>query len=95
VSRAVPPCRDIHSDCRSDNVDYNALKHLLKVHTTRDQGQAVAIPGHVDTALQKFEEQFFNELQNQHDRVELFVTSKADEVNRRLRKDSQSPALII
>lgn len=69
---------------RAYNVDYNALKHLVKVNTTRDQAQAVAIPGQVDTALQNFEAQFFSELSNQHDRAELFVTSKADEICRRL-----------
>ncbi|TVY88260.1 Uncharacterized protein LAWI1_G006324, partial [Lachnellula willkommii] len=69
---------------RAYNVDYNALKHLLKVNTTKNQGQAVAIPGHVDSALDRFEEKFFEELYNQHDRVELFVSSKADEISRRL-----------
>ncbi|TVY22307.1 Uncharacterized protein LHYA1_G008723 [Lachnellula hyalina] len=69
---------------RAYNVDYNALKHLLKVNTSKNQGQAVAIPGHVDSALRRFEEKFFEELVNQHDRVELFVSSKADEISRRL-----------
>lgn len=66
------------------NVDYNELKNLIKVHTTKDQGQAIAIPGQADTALAKFEDVFFNELYNQHDRVDLFVKSKADEIGRRL-----------
>jgi hypothetical protein len=69
-----------------DNIDYNELKHLIKVNTTRDQGQAMTIPGHGDTALQKFENLFFAELWNQHDRVDLFVKSKADEYSRRLRE---------
>lgn len=34
--------------------------------------------------MTKFEEFFFNELSDQHDRVDLFVTSKADEISRRL-----------
>jgi hypothetical protein len=34
--------------------------------------------------LEKFEEQFFNELRNQHDRVDLFVKSKSFEINSRL-----------
>jgi hypothetical protein len=59
---------------------------LIKVNTTKDQGTAIAIPGQVDPALARFEEQFFNELANQHDRVDLFVKSKADEIDRRLRK---------
>jgi hypothetical protein len=70
----------------SDNVDYNELKYLIKVNTTRDQAQAIAIPGHVDSTLQKFENLFFAELWNQHDRVDLFVKSKADEYGRRLRQ---------
>lgn len=69
----------------ADNVDYNELKNLIKVNTTKDQGQAIAIPGQPDTALAKFEDTFFNELYNQHDRVDLFVKSKADEIRRRLR----------
>lgn len=68
------------------NLDYNALKHLIKVNTTRDQATGIAIPGQADTALQKFEESFFLELHNQHDRVDLFVQDKAGEVHRRLRK---------
>jgi hypothetical protein len=96
VSLKLPQSAVRHSsDNRLDNVDYNALKHLLKVNTTRDQGQAVAIPGHVDAALHKFEEKFFNELYNQHDRVELFVPSKADEISRRLRKSSQLSKFIV
>ncbi|KAM0254949.1 hypothetical protein ACHAQJ_006257 [Trichoderma viride] len=66
------------------NLDYNSLKHEIKVHTTRDQATALAIPGHQDTALQRFEEALYNELCNQHDRLDLFVVSKADEVSRRL-----------
>lgn len=66
------------------NIDYNELKTLIKVHTTKDQAQAIPIPGQEDTALAKFEQAFFNELSNQHDRVDLFVNSKADEISRRL-----------
>lgn len=67
-----------------DNVDYNSLKHEIKVHTTRDQATALTIPGHPDTALRRFEDALYNELCHQHDRLDLFVTSKADEVSRRL-----------
>ncbi|KAK4191122.1 SPX domain-containing protein [Podospora australis] len=66
------------------NIDYNSLKHHIKAHTTRDQATAIAIPGHKDTALSKFETGFYDELCRQHDRVDLFVTSKADEISRRL-----------
>ncbi|KAH7376129.1 hypothetical protein B0T11DRAFT_17104 [Plectosphaerella cucumerina] len=66
------------------NIDYNALKHEIKVHTTRSQATAMAIPGQQDHALQKFEDRLYLELCNQHDRVDLFVSSKADEIHRRL-----------
>ncbi|KAI8267782.1 hypothetical protein K4K58_007165 [Colletotrichum sp. SAR11_239] len=66
------------------NVDYNSLKHEIKVHTSRDQATAIAIPGHQDASLKRFEDNLFNELCQQHDRVDLFVTSKADEITRRM-----------
>ncbi|CAK7226881.1 hypothetical protein SCUCBS95973_006348 [Sporothrix curviconia] len=66
------------------NIDYNALKEYIKVHTTRDQASAITIPGQKDTALQRFETEFYEELCRQHDRVGLFVATKADEINRRL-----------
>ncbi|KAI1821380.1 hypothetical protein F4861DRAFT_519094 [Xylaria intraflava] len=69
------------------NVDYDSLKHQIKAHTTKDQATsaAIPIPGHQDHALQRFEDDFFLELCSQHNRICLFVTSKADEVSRRLR----------
>lgn len=67
-----------------DNLDYNSLKHEIKVHTMRDQATAIAIPGHQDTALGKFENGLYLELCRQHDRVDMFITSKADEISRRL-----------
>ncbi|KAI1662818.1 hypothetical protein F4813DRAFT_11721 [Daldinia decipiens] len=66
------------------NIDYNSLKHQIKVHTTKDQATAIAIPGQQDHALKRFEDAFYIELCNQHNRVGLFVTSKADEISRRL-----------
>ncbi|CCF44768.1 SPX domain-containing protein [Colletotrichum higginsianum] len=66
------------------NVDYNSLKHEIKVHTSRDQATAIAIPGHQDAALKRFEDNLYHELCQQHDRVDLFVSSKADEISRRL-----------
>ncbi|RFU23595.1 hypothetical protein B7463_g12743, partial [Scytalidium lignicola] len=65
------------------NIEYNKLKNLIKVHTKKDQGQAIAISGQDDIAL-KFEDLFFNELCYQHDYVDLFVKSKAGEISRRL-----------
>ncbi|KAM0287282.1 hypothetical protein ACHAQH_000596 [Verticillium albo-atrum] len=68
----------------ADNIDYNTLKHEIKVNTRRDQATAMTIPGQVDSNLHKFEERLFSELRSQHDRVDLFVNSKADEILRRL-----------
>ncbi|KAI1750839.1 hypothetical protein F4782DRAFT_236247 [Xylaria castorea] len=67
------------------NVDYNSLKHQIKAHTSRDQATAMTIPGQLDHALRRFEDAFYLELCSQHNRVGLFVTSKADEISRRLR----------
>ncbi|KAI2467049.1 hypothetical protein F4781DRAFT_433809 [Annulohypoxylon bovei var. microspora] len=72
------------------NIDYNSLKHQIKAHTTKDQATAIAIPGQQDYALKRFEDAFYLELCNQHNRVGLFVTSKADEISRRLRHLSDS-----
>ncbi|KAI4254058.1 MAG: hypothetical protein LQ352_003331 [Teloschistes flavicans] len=68
------------------NVDYNDLKRLIKVRTTRGQGDAVTIPGceNEAKALQSFESEFYAELKDQHQRVDLFVQSKAGEISRRL-----------
>ncbi|KAI1389650.1 uncharacterized protein F4822DRAFT_427991 [Hypoxylon trugodes] len=72
------------------NIDYNSLKHQIKTHTTKDQATAIAIPGQQDHALKRFEDAFYIELCNQHNRVGLFVTSKADEISRRLHHLSDS-----
>lgn len=66
------------------NVDYDELKNIIKIHTTKNQNQAITIPGHEDVQFQQFEELFYEELSNQHDRVDLFVKSKVNEINSRL-----------
>lgn len=68
------------------NVDYNDIKYLIKAHTTRGQAQAVTIPGkdNETKALQKFEDKLYAELWEQHQRIDLFVQSKAGEITRRL-----------
>ena len=67
-----------------DNLDYNSIKHEIKMHTTRDQATAMAIPGQKDEALSRFEDGLYMELGRQHERLQLFVSSKADEISRRL-----------
>lgn len=44
----------------------------------------MAIPGHRDEALTRFEDGLYMELVHQHERLHLFVSSKADEISRRL-----------
>ncbi|KZF25589.1 SPX-domain-containing protein [Xylona heveae TC161] len=71
----------------SYNVDYNDLKHLIKVRTSRERSSTIPIPGSGDedsSELQEFEKEFYAELVDQHERVDLFVQSKAGEVQRRL-----------
>ncbi|CAK7565530.1 MAG: hypothetical protein SEPTF4163_003447 [Sporothrix epigloea] len=70
------------------NIDYNTLKEYIKVHTKRDQASAITIPGQKDTALQRFETDFYEELCRQHDRVGLFVATKTGEINWRLQSVS-------
>lgn len=76
-----------------DNVDYNDIKHLIKVRTTQGQGQARAIPGskNESKAFHAFEEELYQELRSQHQRIDLFVQSKAGEVGRRLGKNLEPP----
>ncbi|KAJ9419362.1 hypothetical protein FOXG_07232 [Fusarium oxysporum f. sp. lycopersici 4287] len=66
------------------NLDYNFLKHEIKMYTARDQATAMAIPGRKDEALSRFEDGFYMELSRQHERLHLFALSKADEISRRL-----------
>ncbi|KAI9771216.1 MAG: hypothetical protein M1835_006459 [Candelina submexicana] len=70
-----------------DNVDYNDIKHLIRIRTTRGQAQAISIPGRSDEGqvLKDFEDELFTELLEQHDRIGLFVRSKSGEIERRLK----------
>ncbi|KAH0533875.1 hypothetical protein FGG08_007505 [Glutinoglossum americanum] len=69
------------------NVEYNDIKYLIKVRTTRDQAHAISIPGRgngENTALVEFEDELYAELSEQHQRIDLFVFSKSGEISRRL-----------
>ncbi|RKK30987.1 hypothetical protein BFJ66_g14482 [Fusarium oxysporum f. sp. cepae] len=72
------------------NLDYNLLKHEIKVHTSHDQTTALAIPGHQDPTLRKFEDEFYTELCRQRDRLGLFATGKAEEISLYLEHISRS-----
>lgn len=69
-----------------DNVDYNDIKRLIKIHTTKGQARATVIPGKQNEAIaiQKFEDELYVELYEQHQRIDLFVRSKSGEIARRL-----------
>ena len=56
------------------------------MRTTQGQGQARAIPNGQNEAeaLHAFEDELFNELKDQHQRIDLFVRSKSGEIARRL-----------
>lgn len=66
------------------NVDYDEIKHLIKEYTTPGSGKALAIPGQEDIAGQDFEDLLYDELVEQHARVNLFIRSKSGEIERRL-----------
>lgn len=87
----VPCAKSGHAT--PDNVDYNDIKHLIKVHTIQDQGQAKSIPGsdNETKAFHAFEDELYRELRDQHQRIDLFVQSKAGEVGRRLGTSPESP----
>ncbi|KAK4549662.1 hypothetical protein LTR36_004963 [Oleoguttula mirabilis] len=66
------------------NIDYDDIKHLIKEQTTAGQGKTISIPGRSDEKLQLFENSLFAILADQHNRIDLFVRSKAGEIRRRL-----------
>ncbi|KKY22968.1 putative spx domain-containing protein [Diplodia seriata] len=66
------------------NLDYDEIKHLIKEHTTPGNGKAVSIPGQPDVDRCEFEDQLFDILSGEHQRIDLFVRSKSGEIERRL-----------
>lgn len=70
----------------TDNVDYDDLKYLIKLHTTGNPTEAQPIPNGKPETLRahQLEDQLFEELERQHARVNDFVQVKSGEVSRRL-----------
>ena len=66
------------------NIDYDDIKYLIKERTTPGHGKSVSIPGRGDEKLREFESALFQILVDQHVRIDLFVKSKAGEIQRRL-----------
>lgn len=70
----------------SDNIDYDEIKAFIKEHTTPGKGKTVPIPGQTDEKLLDFEIALFKIFKEQHDRIGMFVKSKAGEIRRRIGK---------
>lgn len=66
------------------NIDYDDIKHFIKENTTPGKGKSVSVPGRGEDKLFEFENALFHILQDQHERINLFVKSKAGEIQRRL-----------
>lgn len=69
-----------------DNVDYNGLKYLIKERTSNIKTAPVTIPGQGPSsdAWTQLENELFQILLQQHERVSLFIKSKHGEITRRL-----------
>jgi len=70
----------------SDNIDYNEIKHLIKLRTTESKAKAISIPGRDGEQRDQdaFEDELYALLLDQHQRIDLFVKSKSGEIKRRL-----------
>ncbi|GAB7364895.1 hypothetical protein MBLNU230_g5686t1 [Neophaeotheca triangularis] len=66
------------------NIDYDEIKYFIKENTTPGKGKSVSIPGSGDDKLQEVEDALYNIFEEQHLRVDLFVRSKAGEIQRRI-----------
>lgn len=65
-------------------MEYNEIKHLIKHHTTPGVNKPVSIPGQGNVTETKFEQDLYDALVTEHDRIALFVKSKTREIERRL-----------
>ncbi|KAM0715468.1 hypothetical protein Q7P37_008966 [Cladosporium fusiforme] len=66
------------------NIDYDDIKHFIKERTTPGKGKTVAVPGRSDDKAESFEQDLYHILEEQHQRIDLFVKSKAREIQHRL-----------
>lgn len=57
---------------------------MIKEHTTPGKGKTVSVPGQPDVKAIAFENDLYHIFQEQHDRIDLFVKSKAREIQHRL-----------
>lgn len=68
----------------SYNLNYNELKHLIKLRTSSAGGAPVPIPGSTDHRWSILEDELFGILREQYDNIALFIRSKQGELERRL-----------
>ncbi|KAG9668479.1 hypothetical protein KCU95_g17744, partial [Aureobasidium melanogenum] len=66
------------------NIDYDDVKHYIKENTTAGNGNIISIPGAGDVRGKELEDNLHDILQQQHQRITLFVGSKTGEIERRL-----------
>jgi hypothetical protein len=67
-----------------DNIDYDDVKHYIKENTTAGNGNSISIPGAGDVRGKELEDNLSGILQQQHQRISLFIRSKTGEIERRL-----------
>ncbi|EMC97196.1 hypothetical protein BAUCODRAFT_68129 [Baudoinia panamericana UAMH 10762] len=66
------------------NIDYDDIKRYIKEQTTPSNGKTIAVQERNDEKLVRVERSLFGTLSEQHHRIDLFVKSKAGEIQRRL-----------
>ncbi|KAF4551805.1 Hypothetical protein D9617_12g036950 [Elsinoe fawcettii] len=79
---------------QTHNIDYQDIKHFIKINTSPGKGKAVAIPGSTDTNAIDFENKLFGILKEQDERITWFVRSKVGEIQSRLAHLEQQTARI-
>lgn len=69
---------------RNHNIDYDEIKKVIRKRTSAGNGESVSVPGRGDEKLLQFETELSDIFTQQHERINLFVKSKAGEIKRRL-----------
>ncbi len=66
------------------NLNYNQLKHLIKVRTSTGASVPVSIPSSSKSRWHDLENELYNVIKQEYEKVALFLRSKQGEVERRL-----------
>ena len=80
----------------TDNVDYDDIKQLIKDRTTSTSTNAIAIPGQSRSESENFlwEQELYDQLCSQHERVELFYKATVQNIKGRLGECTQDLGLL-